>query len=75
MEKLKAYLEPIIEAITAGLTVVFVAKMDTNNTREAFFEFYSNTNSARGFFFNYGFNEASTNHQLDDTTVNLMVCL
>lgn len=55
----------------AGLTVVLVAKMDTNNTREAFFEFYSNTNSARGFFFNYGFNEASTNHQLDDTTVNL----
>jgi len=55
----------------AGLTVVLVAKMDTNNTREAFFEFYSNTNSARGFFFNYGFNEASTNHQLDDTTLNL----
>ncbi|MAX65928.1 MAG: fibronectin type III domain-containing protein [Bacteriovoracaceae bacterium] len=55
----------------AGLTVVLVAKMDTNNSREAFFEFYSNTNSARGFFFNYGFNEASTNHQLNDTSLNL----
>lgn len=54
-----------------GLTVILVAKMDTNNSREAFFEFFSNTNSARGFFFNYGFNEASTNHNLDDTTLNL----
>ena len=54
-----------------GLTVILVAKMDTNNSREAFFEFYSNTNSARGFFFNYGFNEANTNHILDDTTLNL----
>lgn len=54
-----------------GLTIILVGKMDTNNTRECFFEFYSTTATRRGFFFNYGMNEASTNFNLDDTDVNL----
>lgn len=55
----------------AGLTIFVVGKMDTNNRRECFFEFFSTTASRRGFFFNYGFNEATTNFNLDDTTFNL----
>lgn len=54
-----------------GLTIFLVAKMDTNNTRRAFFEFYSLTNSSRGFFFTHGMNEASTNFGLNDTSFNL----
>ncbi len=54
-----------------GLTVFFVGKMDQNNSRKCFFEFYSTTATRRGFFFNYGFNEASTNYNLDDTGFNL----
>lgn len=54
-----------------GLTVFLVGKMDTNNSRECFFEFFSTTATRRGFFFNYGMNEASINHQLDDTSFNL----
>lgn len=55
----------------SGLTVFLVAKMDQNNTRKCFFEFYSTTATRRGFFFNYGFNEASTNYNLDDTSFNV----
>lgn len=54
-----------------GFTVFLVGKMDTNNVRECFFEFYSITGGKRGFFFNYGMNEASSNFNLDDTTFNL----
>ncbi len=54
-----------------GLTVILVGKMDSNNTRECFFEFYSKTVTRRGFFFNYGMNEANTNFNLDDTSFNL----
>ncbi|MBD65170.1 MAG: hypothetical protein CME62_08185 [Halobacteriovoraceae bacterium] len=57
-----------------GLTVFLVAKMDANNPRKCLFEFYSdngNANDHRGFFFTYGMNEADTNHNLDDTTLNL----
>ena len=54
-----------------GLTVFLVGKMDQNNSRKCFFEFYSTTITRRGFFFNYGFNEASTNYHLDDTGFNV----
>jgi hypothetical protein len=54
-----------------GLTVLVVGKLDTNNQRQCLFEFYEVNGSDRGFFFNYGFNEASTNYNLDDTSFNL----
>jgi hypothetical protein len=60
-----------------GLTVFLVAKMDKNSVRKCFFEFYqegspnSGADSRRGFFFNYGFNEASQNFFLDDNNFNL----
>ena len=55
----------------SGLTVFIVGKMDQNTSRKCFFEFYSTTITRRGFFFNYGFNEATTNFHLDDTGFNL----
>lgn len=62
-----------------GLTVILVGAMDTNTVRKAFFEFYqegsptSGSNSRRGFFFTYGFGEASTNYFLDDSGFNIWV--
>lgn len=54
-----------------GLTIFVVGKMDSNNSRECFFEFFASPGTARGFFFNYGFNEANINFNLDDTSFNL----
>lgn len=62
-----------------GLTVILVGAMDTNTVRKAFFEFYqegspnSGADSRRGFFFTYGFGEASTNYYLDDNGFNIWV--
>lgn len=60
-----------------GLTIFLVAKMDSVLPRRAFFEFYqegspnSGASSRRGFFFTYGFNEASDNFGLDNSQLNL----
>jgi hypothetical protein len=55
----------------SGLTVFLVGKMNSVTPRRCFFEFYSTTITRRGFFFTYGFNEASTNRGLDDTGFNV----
>jgi hypothetical protein len=55
----------------SGLTVFLVGKMDSVTPRRCFFEFYSTTITRRGFFFTYGFNEASTNRGLDDSGFNV----
>ncbi len=62
-----------------NLTIILVAKMNTNTSRKAFFEFYqtgspnSGSDSRRGFFFTYGFGVASVNYYLDDTDFNIWV--
>lgn len=60
-----------------GLTLITVGKMDTNDTRKCFFEFYqegsadSGENARRGFFFTHGYNSAGINANLDDTSFNI----
>lgn len=59
----------------AGLTIFVVAKY-TGSARRAFFEFYktgggTSPGSPRGFFFTYGFNNASVSYNLDQTSFNI----
>ena len=60
-----------------GLTVILVGQFDFINPRRAMFEFYqdgspdSGSSSRRGFFFSYGFNEASSNMGLTSGGFNI----
>jgi hypothetical protein len=58
-----------------GLTMFLVGKF-SGTARRAFFEFYktgggTSPGSPRGFFFTYGFNNASVNYNLDNTQFNV----
>jgi hypothetical protein len=58
-----------------GLTIFVVGKF-SGTARRAFFEFYktgggTSPGSPRGFFFTYGFNNASVNYNLDNTQFNV----
>jgi hypothetical protein len=58
-----------------GLTMFIVGKF-SGTARRAFFEFYktgggTSPGSPRGFFFTYGFNNASVNYNLDNTEFNV----
>ena len=58
-----------------GFTIVVVGKY-TDVGRRAFFEFYktgggTSPGDPRGFFFTYGFNNASVDYNLDDTGFNV----
>lgn len=58
-----------------GLTIFVVGKF-SGTARRAFFEFYktgggTSPGSPRGFFFTYGFNNASVNYNLDNTQFNI----
>jgi hypothetical protein len=58
-----------------GLTMFIVGKF-SGASRRAFFEFYktgggTSPGSPRGFFFTYGFNNASTNYNLNNTEFNV----
>lgn len=58
-----------------GLTMILVGKF-SGTARRAFFEFYktgggTSPGSPRGFFFTYGFNNASVNYNLNNTQFNI----
>lgn len=58
-----------------GLTIFVVGKF-SGTARRAFFEFYktgggTSPGSARGFFFTYGFNNASSNYNLNNSEFNV----
>ena len=58
-----------------GLTMFIVGKF-SGTARRAFFEFYktgggTSPGSPRGFFFTYGFNNASSNYNLNNTEFNV----
>ena len=59
----------------AGLTIVVVGQF-TGSARRAFFEFYktgggTSQGSPRGFFFTYGFNNATSNYNLTQDSFNV----